>query len=253
MNNDKKNNLGHEALILIGCIMLLSFICRLWPILLLMLLAVFAAAIILLLRPQTGTNDTLSETPPAKTDVKLPNEKDVQALAYSVILRRITELVTNEYPNARWIWESPNAKQQVFIMSELYILLNHAGGYKRAKVQLHNFRVIGIEYEGIGHDEPCVSSEKDTEDIPPQEESEKQNYELIAFEWVDTHIIPINEKCSEAIGQGFTEILISDDELPTPESWDNICAELKRAGVSHTAISDEGIKINLTQLNAERN
>ena len=104
MNNDKKYNLGHEALILIGCIMLLSFICRLWPILLLMLLAVFAAAIILLLRPQTGTNDTLSETPPAKTDVKLPNEKDVQALAYSVILRRITELVTNEYPNARWIW-----------------------------------------------------------------------------------------------------------------------------------------------------
>ena len=46
MNNDKKNNLGHEALILIGCIMLLAFICRLWPILLLMLLAVFAAAMI---------------------------------------------------------------------------------------------------------------------------------------------------------------------------------------------------------------
>ena len=109
MNNDKKNNLGHEALILIGCIMLLAFICRLWPILLLMLLAVFAAAITLLLRPQTSTNDTLPETPQAKTDVKLPNEKDVQALAYSVIIRRITELVTNAYTNARLIWESPNA------------------------------------------------------------------------------------------------------------------------------------------------
>ena len=253
MNNDRKNNMGHEALVLIGCIMLLAFICRLWPILMLMLLAVFAAAIVLLLRPQADTNDTKPESPQPKSNVKSPNEDDVVTLAYSVILRRITELVTNEYPNARWIWESPNARQQIFISSELYILLNCAGGYKRAKVQLHNLRVISIEYEGIGHDESCISDNKDAENIPVQEESERQNYELIAFEWVDTHIISINEKCNEAIGQGFTEILISEDDLPTPESWSDICTELKRVGVSQSTISDDGIKINLTQLNAERN
>lgn len=242
MNNDKKNNLGHEALILIGCIMLLSFICRLWPILLLMLLAVFAAAIILLLRPQTGTNDTLSETPPAKTDVKLPNEKDVQALAYSVILRRITELVTTSYPEARWVWEAPNARQLIELGEDVFILLNRAGGYRRAHVVIQNLQVVTIEYN-CAPTKPIASDDDDTDTNEPVAE----NFDLVAFEWADAHIIELNKRCNEAIGEGMTEIILTSDELPVKESWPAICKELEKNGLDDVKCIPQGIKINLTQ------
>lgn len=45
---DFKTRMAHEALIILGVLALLSVICRLWPILLLLILGIFIAALRLL-------------------------------------------------------------------------------------------------------------------------------------------------------------------------------------------------------------
>ena len=178
----------------------------------------------------------------------IPTESDVKNLAYSVIIRRITELVTKDFPDARWIWEAPNVRKMIEESDEIYILLNRAGGYRRAKIKLANLQVLGIEYQTNQTDNSSEneSDSKEKEALTEDEEME-ENYELLAFEWVDAHIMELNERCNNAIGQGVSELLILADELPVRESWEDICFELKRTDISDVKCIQEGIKINLMQ------
>ena len=48
---DFKTRMAHEALIILGVLALLSVICRLWPILLLILLGIFIAAFSARIKP----------------------------------------------------------------------------------------------------------------------------------------------------------------------------------------------------------
>lgn len=47
-NKDRKRQIAYEVLMILGSLALLTFICRLWPILLLIILGIFVAAIRLL-------------------------------------------------------------------------------------------------------------------------------------------------------------------------------------------------------------
>lgn len=168
----------------------------------------------------------------------------MKVLAYSVILRRITELVAAEYPEARWVWEAPNAKALFETGADLFVLLNRAGGYRRAKVIIQNLQVLGIEYETAA--EPA-NPEPEPEEPGQPGENEKESFQLIAFEWAEAHIFELNTRCNEAIGQNLSELLIYADELPAKESWEDVCGELVRAGLEDACCVPEGIKINLTQ------
>ncbi|CAK7009997.1 MAG: hypothetical protein BACD_00932 [Bacteroides rodentium] len=241
--------MAYEALVLLGMLALLTFICRLWPILLLIILGIFAAVIRLLFLSSRKI-EVIVPLPLLPEPVKEATEKDVQVLAYSVILRRVTELVLSEYPEARWIWEAPNAERLIRENQEVFILLNRAGGYRRAKVVIRNLQVIGIEYNPPAEEDAVLEPE---DNIPePEEEPEVQNYELLAFEWADAHIFELNARCNEAIGENLSELILLAEELPVRESWADICRELIRAGLTDVQCVSEGIKINLTQSNAER-
>ena len=148
----------------------------------------------------------------------------------------------NEYPNARWIWEAPNAFELIELGEEVYILLNRAGGYRKAKVIIQNLQVIGLQYQEI----PKNPDESEERTEAPATEQPKENYELIAFEWAESHIFELNARCNDAIGQGLTEIILTADELPARESWENVCLELQRAGLEDAVCISEGIKINLS-------
>ena len=75
---------------------------------------------------------------------------------------------------------------------------------------------------------------------------------MLAFEWADAHIFELNARCNEAIGENLSELILLAEELPVRESWADICQELIRAGLTDVQCVSEGIKINLTQSNAER-
>lgn len=225
-NKDRKRQIAYEALMILGLLALLTFICRLWPILLLIILGIFVAAIRLLFLSGNRV-DPVEPQPLLPAPIPAPTESDLRKLAQSLITSRITTLVLNEYPNARWIWEAPNAFELIELGEEVYILLNRAGGYRKAKVIIQNLQVIGLQYQEI----PKKPDESEERTEAPATEQPKENYELIAFEWAESHIFELNARCNDAIGQGLTEIILTADDLPTRESWENVCLELQRAGL----------------------
>ena len=85
---DQKRHMAYEALVLLGMLALLTFICRLWLILLLIILGIFAAVIRLLFLSSRKI-EVIVPLPLLPEPVKEATEKDVQVLAYSVILRRV--------------------------------------------------------------------------------------------------------------------------------------------------------------------
>ena len=118
-NKDRKRQIAYEALMILGLLALLTFICRLWPILLLIILGIFAAAIRLLFLSDNRV-DPVEPQPLLPAPIPAPTESDLRKLAQSLITSRITTLVLNEYPNARWIWEAPNAFELIELGEEVY-------------------------------------------------------------------------------------------------------------------------------------
>lgn len=244
---DFRTRIAHEALILLGVLALLTFICRLWPILLLLLLGIFIAALRLLFL-SARKDPIVPPAVPIREPSAEPTERDLQNMAYSLILARISELVAEEYPNAKWVWAQPNAKRMILEDEDVFILLHHAGGYAKAKVKIHNLKVCGLEY---GAAENNAGSESDSRPREPSASAEwddlPENYGLIAFQWVETHTLELNDRCNNAIGQGEELLILGAGELPAPESWKDICAELNRVGIANAECTEVGIKIHLLQ------
>lgn len=240
---DKRSSVIRETMLLIGILAAITLICRLWPLLLLMLLSLFAALIVLLFRI-TAQPEIIEPKPvpeASEKPVRIPTQNDVYELAYSVILGRVTQMVHQSYPQARWIWESSNIRQLIENGEDVFILLNRAGGYRRAKVMITNLQVKDIVFIGLN-----TSEADEKPDIFETDDDVPENYELLAFEWVEAHIIDINNRCNEAIGEGESGVLIPADELPVKESWLDVCRQLEKVEIENSECVPEGIQINLT-------
>ena len=163
---------------------------------------------------------------------------------------QITNKIWEVYPESKWVWAQSDTRQRINAGEEVFILLNRAGGYRRAKVCIVGETVDSVEFlmpkSDISEAIEAIETDTGSQAAPIIE-----NYELLAFEWVDAHILELNERCNEAIGQGHTEMLLTADELPLAASWPNICEELRRAEFSDVECVSEGIKINLSQETAK--
>lgn len=246
-NKERAYHMAHEALIILAVIALLSFICRLWPIIILALIGLIAAALRLLFlkarKEEPAVHPVVEETP------KEPELKDVYDLAYSLILKRISELVASEYEGAKWVWETQNAKKKIENGEEVRIVLNGAGGYRRANVCITALRVVGLTFETTSEETPENNEDESDAEEETEDEEEKEepqiNYGLIAYEWVEAHIMELNTRLNEAIGEKREYLLLTPEELPTKDSWDKVREELIRSELDDVECVDEGIKINI--------
>ena len=256
----------YEALVILGMLALLLFVCRLWPILLLVILGIFAAALRLLflsspkVRPihpgqQTGAfpaTQCAAESQPAAQ-----NADDAQS--FGELQTQITRWVRQEYPEARWVWKYPNAKARFQQGEELAILLNRAGGYREAVIHLQGKRLFEIQYL-------CAPAEKPQLEEPasPQEEqptleeaasqpepSQPEDYSLAAFEWVESHLEELNTLCNECIAQKQDFLLLTGGDLPEPAAWPALCQELLRNGLS-CHMEEEGVRIQIARENRRK-
>ena len=139
--NDKnrQRHLAYEALVILGQLALLTYITRLWPILLLIILGIFIATLRLLFLSSKKV-EPVKPLPALPPPTRLPSEMDMQSMAYSIIQRRITQILQEKYPDARWIWENPRAKEDILAGNPVYVLLSKAGGYRRG----HDSAASGI-------------------------------------------------------------------------------------------------------------
>lgn len=252
-DKNKQRHMAYEAMMVLMQIALLTFIIRLWPILLLMILGIFVAALRLLFLSSKKVEPVkpMEALPPTAVP---PTEPDMEEMAYFIIQRRITQILQEKYPDVRWIWENPCAKEDIVAGNPVYVLLNKAGGYRRGHVVIRNLHVFDVSFadEKKESNDPVPPSEDAPEPAPPatppaDDDDIPENYGLIAFQWVEAHVMELNDRCNEAIGEGFTEYLIPASELPVSESWEEICKELIRNDLHGAQCCDEGIIIEFEQ------
>ena len=255
-----QRHMAYEALVILGMLALLLFVCRLWPILLLVILGIFAAALRLVFLSSPKVQPIQPEQPTsvapapqqAVTNREAENTEDV--LSFGELQTQITRWVRQEYPNARWVWKYPDAKARFQRGEELSILLNRAGGYREAVIHLQGKRLFEIQYlcapaEKPQLEEPASPQEEQPtleESASQPEPSQPEDYSLAAFEWVESHLEELNTLCNECIAQKQDFLLLTGGDLPEPAAWPALCQELLRNGLS-CHMEEEGIRIQITR------
>lgn len=222
---------------------LLVLILRLWPILLLMIIGLFAYALWLL----THLNKKPEEPVPPLLGLPAPaTEQTVIHTAFLVLQRRVTEQITSRYPNARWTWCGSSAQSRFAANEPLMIMLNGAGGYRMAMVQTYNLQFQSLIYQARPQPESCTPDD-DGEEEPPDEAS--IDYGLLAFEWVEANLQRLNAQETEAAGKNQSVFYLPAEELPHGDSWPLVCAELVRNGFAGAEVRAGGIQV---QINTEK-
>ena len=237
-NKISKNELAHGAFVLLGWILLLSLVSRVWIVFFISL----AITLFLVIRSKFKKREENSLQIPVIENTNTEHKENW----FTVILKQVNEQVKSVYPDVKWVWKNPNAQKSIEAGEEVLICLNKAGGYKVAKLIICDLTVQGLDF--TVNTKQNISEETRVEDevissISRGEDS--VNYDLLAYEWVQDNILLLNERINDLIGQGETEFLIQSEELPIKESWRNICSELMREGIKDVECVPEGIKFNL--------
>ena len=261
-----QRHMAYEALVILGMLALLLFVCRLWPILLLVILGIFAAALRLVflsspkvrpIHPEQQTSVSSVPQHAVKSQRTAQNVEDT--LSFGELQTQVTRWVRQEYPEARWVWKYPDAKARFQRGEDMAILLNRAGGYREASILLRGQRLFEIRYL-------CAPAEKlqPEESASPQEEqptleeaasqpepSQPEDYSLAAFEWVEAHLEELNTLCNECIAQKQDSLLLTGGDLPEPAAWPALCQELLRNGLS-CHMEEEGVRIQIARENRRK-
>lgn len=257
-----QRHMAYEALVILGMLALLLFVCRLWPILLLVILGIFAAVLRLVFLSSPKVQPIQPEQPAstaqqAVTNREAENAEDAQS--FGELQTRITRWVRQEYPEARWVWKYPDSKARFQRGEDMAILLNRAGGYREASILLRGQRLFEIRYlcapaEKLQLEEPASPQEEQPtlEEVASQPEpSQPEDYSLAAFEWVESHLEELNTLCNECIAQKQDFLLLTGGDLPEPAAWPALCQELLRNGLS-CHMEEEGVRIQIARENRRK-
>ena len=264
-----QRRMAYEALVILGMLALLLFVCRLWPILLLVILGIFAATIRLLflsspkvqpIQPDQQEVATHYEPQQAVTNQDSAGAEDAQS--FGDLQTQITRWVRQEYPEARWVWKYPDSKARFQRGEDMAILLNRAGGYREAAILLKGKQLSEIRYLSAPLETPQLEQPEQTpptqEEQPTAEEpmsqpesSQPEDYSLAAFEWVESHLAELNALYNECIAQQQDFLLLTGGDLPEPTAWPALCQELLGHGLS-CHVQEEGIQIEIKRENRRK-
>ena len=245
MRPNQKKHLLNDIIIVIMLLAALLTIIRLWPLLLLLLIGLIAYALWVLF--QTARQPAKDKPEPLLMLPAPVSERSIMTSAFGLLQHRISEQVNLQYPNARWVWSVSDAFNRFTEGQALSILLNGAGGYRKATVQIRNMQFAGLVYHTI----PDASSQgEQTKGHPsspkePPVESKMVDYGLLSFEWVEANMQHLNELSNETVAVGLDEFCISAEELPHGDSWPTVCAELVRNGFEAAEPMADGIHVKI--------
>lgn len=254
-------NRAYDILLLLGLIAVICCITRLWPILLLILVGVVVAALMLLCRAGEPQKEQTETPAPAKAlERPEPTEQELIRMAYGIIQRKITAELVSEFPEVRWVWESATSMQDIREDGVYAILLNHAGGYRRAWVHIHGLRLVKVslkeqpepDVEPIPETphEPDSNAPMDAEWEPFEDEEApppEVNYDLLAFGWVEDNMSMLIGMCNEAIAAHTDSFIIPVSALPDREAWDAVCCQLEQHDFPAAHCAEDGIQVTIPQ------
>ena len=247
MSPEKKKQRRSDLLTIVGLFLALVFICRLWPLLLLMMLGVFAYAIWALV--ENERQHVVMQRPPLLALPAPVSEQQLISDAFGLLQRRITEELRHDFPNAKWVWSQSGAKLCFAAGEDLTILLADAEGRRSATVRTSELRFSQLLYHAYQPQQTPQEQDSDTPDDDPNDEdddeSESVDFGLLAFEWVDANLQRLNGIANETVAKGQRDFLLPADELPHGDSWVIICKELVRNGFRTADAMAEGIRVQI--------
>ena len=240
---DWQRHMAYEALVILGVLALLLFVCRLWPILLLAMLGIIIATLRLLFLSSTQVRP-LEPMPPGahKPPAKTPEETQVSQ-TFGNLQVQITRQVREEYPNARWVWKTPQMRERLRQGEEAAILLNRAGGYREAAVRPLEGGKVEVRYF-LPPEVPIAPEAVFQEEEPAPQTSVPEDHSLSAFEWVEAHMEELGALYNECIAQKQDFLLLTGGDLPEPAAWPALCQELTRNGLI-SSMAEDGIQIQI--------
>ena len=241
---DWQRHMAYEALVILGVLALLLFVCRLWPILLLAMLGIITATLRLLFlsSPQVRPLEPMppgAHKPPART----PEEAQASQ-AFGNLQVQITRQVREEYPNARWVWKTPQARERLRQGEEAAILLNRAGGYREASVLPLEGEKVEVRYLLPPEVPAAQEAVSQMEAAPVAQAPVPEDHSLSAFEWVEAHMEELGALYNECIAQKQDFLLLTGGDLPEPAAWPALCQELTRNGLI-SSMAEDGIQIQI--------
>ena len=240
---DWQRHMAYEALVILGVLALLLFVCRLWPILLLAMLGIITATLRLLFlsSPQVRPLEPMppgAHKPPART----PEEAQASQ-AFGNLQVQITRQVREEYPNARWVWKTPQMRERRRQGEEAAILLNRAGGYREAAVRPLEGGQVEVRYL-LPPEVPAAQEAVSQEEEPAAQTPVPEDHSLSAFEWVEAHMEELGALYNECIAQKQDFLILTGGDLPEPAAWPALCQELTRNGLI-SSMAEDGIQIQI--------
>lgn len=240
---DWQRHLAYEALVILGVLALLLFVCRLWPILLPAMLGIITATLRLLFLSSPRVRP-LEPMPPGahKPPARTPEEVEASQ-AFGNLQVQITRQVREEYPNARWVWKTPQARERLRQGEEATILLNRAGGYREASVLPLEGGKVEVRYL-LPPEVPAMQEAVSQEEEPAAQTPVPEDHSLSAFEWVEAHMEELGALYNECIAQKQDFLLLTGGDLPEPAAWPALCQELTRNGLI-SSMAEDGIQIQI--------
>ena len=243
-NKEFKEKAASELLIFLGLLALALLITRMWPLLLLVVIGILITA--LWRRKARARKAEIMQPAIIPSQPESESERDILRRAFGLIQRRVTEEVERLHPSARWQWLTPNAMATIGKDEPVSIILNGAGGYRKAVVSVRNLVFTGLVFETAAN--PLASRPDPDDDDPETDGSDTAvNYEYLAFEWADAHLLRLNERGNEALAQGQNTFLIPADELPERDGWSDLCRLLTAGDFAEATVIDGGIRVRLRQ------
>ena len=256
MGKLSKDSIAFEALKIMAALLVICFITRIWPIVFLVILGILIAALRLLFI--AVKDNTEKSAKPVKSYTVKPEpprqytEQDILLISFGILQQRISRAVSVRYPAARWIWDTPNPIECFDKNLPLTIILNRAGGYRKAIVQVYNMKFRGLYFDSAEPSRDDIEPDGDSGADTPHgdtddggEAAASTDYSVLAFEWVDANFLQLNTQCNAAISAGRKSTILPAGALPIRASWENICDELKRAGFANAIVVDSGIRLTM--------
>ena len=177
--------------------------------------------------------------PPART----PEETQVSQ-TFGNLQVQITRQVREEYPNARWVWKTPQAREKLRRGEEAAILLNRAGGYREASVLPLEGGKVEVRYLLPPEVPAAQEAVSQMEAAPVAQAPVPEDHSLSAFEWVRPTWRSLAPSTTSASPRSRISCSSPAGDLPEPAAWPALCQELTRNGLI-SSMAEDGIQIHI--------
>ena len=221
----KQNTL--DFIQIVSAFALIAFALRAWPIRLLLLAVLIIAGLywcwLWIFDKQTPIHNSLPALPKPQSP-------------YHQLCQAVNKEVLRIFPDAKWIWLTPCPMAAMWDNDFLAVRLYGASGYHRAVVHLVDGAFHRLQVTANKRTPPATSAVQDT--------PTSTDYSLMAYQWVESQIVFLNESCNNAIAEKRDSLYLAPECLPDAQSWPDISKVLDGQGFANE-VTENGILLHL--------